>query len=148
MRVLHPNAYLIIQIMKNLTQSELLRAPVKVQYIYRMALFNQPVSNSYFEETVKLYPDYFPDEVEYRKKWDLIPQSVHDAYNSEMQILRNEMYKKLTPVTTGIFALVKDSDVLEEWGKFYDECRRKEIPLAMELHKKHYGAYGIVWNGW
>ena len=133
--------------MKWLTDKQFLEAPARVQFIYTMAMAKQPVGSKMIKDAIKESPEYFPDELEHRRKWALIPQQVHDDYWKEREILRAEMYKGMPP-SKGILGWIKDPKGYEEWSKKYDECRKAEEPLAAALHKRFYGQYGIEWNGW
>lgn len=131
--------------MKQLTEKEFSEAPEKVQFLYAMSIIGQPVGNQMIEEAIKESPEYFPDELEHRRKWALIPQQVHDDYWEEREILRTEMYKEM-PESKGILGWAKDQSGYNEWRAKYDECREKEKPLSLALHTKYYGQYGIEWN--
>jgi len=133
--------------MKDLTYKELLEAPARVQFIYTMAMAKQPVGSQIIEDAIKESPEYFPDELEHRRKWALIPQQVHDDYWKEREILRAEMYKEMPP-SKGILGWIDDPKGYEEWNIAYEKCSKAEKPFAAALHKKFYGQYGIEWNGW
>ena len=133
--------------MKDLTYKELLESPARVQFLYTMAMAKQPVSSQMIEDAIKESPEYFPDELENRRKWALIPQQVHDDYWKERKILRAEMYKEIPP-SKGILRWINDPKGYEEWSITYEKCSKAEKPFAAALHKKFYGQYGIEWNGW
>ncbi len=128
--------------MKDLSYDELLKAPAKVQFLYVRAMLKEPVGISMCEEAMKEHPEYFPDELEYRRKYALIPQHVHDLYYQEKDVLHNECYKSL-PASKGLIGWLDDPKGYEEWNKVYTKCREKEKPLEEALHKKHYSEYGI-----
>lgn len=107
-----------------------------------MGVTNMPVSSKILEEAIAENPEYFPDEVEYRAKWDKIPQHVHDNYQKEMDALKSEVYKDM-PHSKGILGWIKDPTGLKEWESAYDKCRKIEEPLAAALHKKFYSQYGF-----
>lgn len=132
--------------MKVLTEKELREAPAKIQVIYIKSHFGIGISVSMFEEAIIEYPEYFPDEVEHKRKWDSVPQSIQDGYNKERELLRNVIYKDLPP-SKGILGWINDAEGYEKWRIKSDECREKEMSLAKELHKKFFGQYGIEWNG-
>jgi len=133
--------------MKDLTYKELENAPSIVKFLYLRAMAKEPVGSSMIEEAIKDYPEYFPDELEHRRKWVLIPQQVHDDYWKEREILRTEMYKEMPP-SKGILGWINDPKGYEGWNIAYEKCRKTEAPLAAALHKKFYSQYGIEWNGW
>ena len=99
------------------------------------------------EHAIKESPEYFPDEIEHRRKWALIPQQVHDDYWKEREILRTKVYKEMPP-SKGILGWIDDPKGLEAWHAKWKECRENEKPLAAALHKKFYGQYGVEWSGW
>jgi len=133
--------------MKNLTYKEYLEAPSRVQFIYNMAMAKQPIGSSMLEKAIEENPEYFPDILEHRRKWSLVPQSVQDEYTKQREILRSEIYKEMPP-SKGILGWIEDQKGYEDWSKKYDECRKKEEPLEKALHDKFYKQYGIEWNGW
>lgn len=133
--------------MKNLTHKELLEAPANVQFLYTMAMAKQPVGMKMLEDAIEDYPQYFPDELEHRRKWALIPQQVHDDYLKEMEILRTEMYKEMPP-SKGVLGWINDPKGYEEWNIAYEKCKKAEEPLVAALYEKFYGQYGIEWKGW
>lgn len=128
--------------MKKLTEKELQEAPNDVQYVYMCSIINHPIGINTYQEAVKKHPEYFPEEVEYNKKWNLIPQEVHDSYWKEYLELDKEIMKNVPP-SKGIFGWAKDPEGLNEWEKTYYEAEEKGRPLRKELHQKHYSKYGI-----
>ena len=113
--------------------------PHEVLYIHTMAYMGIPMGMSFYEETIKKYPDYFPDEIEHRRKWDSIPQSLHDAYWSEYWAFYEELWKN-EPKSKGILAAIKDQ---ESFHEAYDRLRPIEKKKEKELHKKYYAKYGL-----
>jgi len=128
--------------MKKLTYEELLKAPPKVAFLYTMAMLNQPVGVSVFEEAIAEHPEYFPDEVEHRRKWSLIPQHVHDEYHKELTTLGAEIYKDMPP-SKGFLEWVNDPSGYKKWSTLFKIYREKEKVLEAELHKKYYSKYGV-----
>lgn len=135
--------------MKNLTFDELAKAPSKVKFLYTMAIIGQPVGSQMVEDAIKESPEYFPDELDRKRKWALIPQSVHDEYWSEREKMREEVYKDMPP-SKGIIGWAMDEDRtgFEKWQEAYRKCREIEKPLAEAIHKKYYEKYGIEFTGW
>lgn len=133
--------------MKDLTEKEFFEAPSKVQYIYMMGMMKHPIGSSIYEDAIKEHPEYFPDEVEHRRKWDAIPQDVHDKYLEEYWELDKEIMKDVPP-SKGIFGWIDDQEGYSEWNKKWTEANEKGKPLREALHKKFYSEYDIEWNGW
>jgi len=133
--------------MKDLTDKEFFEVPNKVQYIYMMGMMKQPIGSSTYEKAIKEHPEYFPDEVEHRKKWAAIPQEVHDKYWEEYWKIEEEVMKDVSP-SKGIMGWIDDQEGYSEWNKKWTEANEKAKPLREALHKKFYSEYGIEWNGW
>jgi hypothetical protein len=132
--------------MKKLTREEFLEAPTKVQFLYLMSMLNTPVGAKSFEDAIKESPEYFPDELEHRRKWALIPQQVHDDYWKERDVLHKEIFNDMPP-SKGIVYWVENPQDYTEWILLYKNLRQIEEPLAEAIHKNHYNQYGIEWNG-
>jgi hypothetical protein len=128
--------------MKELIDKEFLEAPKKVQFIYIMAKIDQPIGSQIIEDAIKESPEYFPDELEHRRKWALIPQHVHDSYSKEIEILRTEIYKEM-PESKGILGWINDPKGYEEYSIKWRECYERERPFLIALHKRFYGRYNI-----
>lgn len=67
--------------MKHLTYKELLEAPARVQLLYTLAITNQPAGSKMIEDAIKENPEYFPDELECRRKCALIPSGTVNLAN-------------------------------------------------------------------
>jgi len=119
--------------MKQLTNKEFISAPPIVQYLYSTCLFKIPVGSKMIDDAILLHPEYFPDEVEYRRKWNLIPQEVHDLYLHE----KNELNA----------GDKKEGEMFSEWIDRYIHRSEEMKSLEKQLHQKHYGKYGIEYNG-
>lgn len=132
--------------MKNLTHEELIAAPPKIRSIYFLAITKTPMGSGLIESAIKEHPEYFPDEVEHRKKWSLIPQSVHDDYWKEWRALEEKVYADI-PDFGGISNAMKHPEKFAEWSSARDAASEKARPLFKALHDKHYSKYGIEWNG-
>ena len=133
--------------MKNLSYQEIEDAPSKIQFLYISSMLHQPVGMKTVDDAMRDHPEYFPDELEYQRKYALIPESVHEQYDKEKALLHARIYRDM-PESKGILGWANDSNGYEEWSKAYEACRKIEIPLAQKLHRKFYSEYGIQWSGW
>jgi len=133
--------------MKDLTTKEFFEAPSRVQYIYTMGMMKQPIGSSLYNEAIEEHPEYFPDVIEHRKKWAVIPQKTHDDYWEEYWALDKEIMKDV-PDSKGIVYWASNPSDYVEWNKKYTKAKEQGKPLYQELHKKFYSKYGIEWNGW
>lgn len=133
--------------MRSLTEEELNNAPIKVQQVYMMLIVNQFVSSSLYRECVDKYPDYFPEEVEHKNKWNSIPQEIHDAYWKEYWELEEQIMKDVPP-SKGVTGWINDKEGYNKWYKKWFDAKEKGKPLHEDLHKKYYSKYGIDCNLW
>lgn len=125
-----------------------MKAPARVQFLYTMSMMKQPVGRQMVEDAMRESPEYFPDELELRRKWALIPQSVHDEYWIAKEKLHAEIFKDMPP-SKGILGWITDNDTegYQKWNEAYQKCRDIERPLEKELHEKFYSEYDIEYNG-
>lgn len=132
--------------------------PSLVLFVKGMAMIGEPISFSLYEEALTKYPEYFSEEIECKRKWDAIPQSVHDEYQnlSETQLFPSEEELKeyeaiLGPepfpeLPGGIIQRVMHPEHEEEYA-IQDQWNKKLFALRSvkqkELRDKYYGPYGI-----
>lgn len=118
--------------MKDLTEKEFFEAPNKVQYIYMMGMMKRAIGSGVYEDAIKEHPEYFPDEVEHTRKWDAIPQDVHDKYWEEYWKLDKEIMKDVPP-SKGIFGWIDEQEGLYRLEKFNKDmssfCKENNIKL-------------------
>ena len=124
--------------LEELTWERLENAPSLVQFIWACSINKRPIGMSLYDEAIEKHPEYFPEEVEHRRKWDLIPEEVHEAYRKEYWEMVNEIEKDL-PEKTGLMGAVFNDEYHKEWSKLQPLIREKE----KEIHNKHYKKYGI-----
>ena len=132
--------------MKDLTVEQLEKAPSIVQYLYVASFMKQPVGGKTIDEAMEKHPEYFPDEVEHRRKWALIPQEVHDNYWEEYWNIEKELFKDVPP-SEGLMAMCNNTEKYQIWSKAWNIANEKAKPLRKKLHEKFYSKYGIEWNG-
>jgi hypothetical protein len=132
--------------MKALSIKELEAAPKKIQWLYMMAYAKQPVGASIFDKVLEEYPEYFPDEIEARRKWAAVPESVNDAYWQEWKSMHDEVFRALPKNNGGILYWIDHPEEFKEWNRIYAQCRKVEIVREKELHQKHYAPYGIEYR--
>lgn len=133
--------------------------PNEVLYIKIHAMMDMPVSASLYEKAINDYPQNFPEEVEYRRKWDAIPQEVKDKYSDstfrltlteEQEKEREHLFGKCPHPDIqgcGIIQRVttyedryKDFSENDAWlSKWYKHQHRRDIGLYNEL----FNPYGL-----
>ena len=131
--------------MKNLNDKEFKEAPNSIQILYCKSIANYPVGSEELKKAIEEFPDYFPEEIEHEKKWNSIPESIHEEYWKEMEALRKEIFKDL-PEGRGIFFWINNPTKLKNWQEQYEKLKIKGLPKAKKLHQKFYSSYGIEWN--
>lgn len=124
--------------LEEMTIDDFNNAPYLVQYIYACSINNYPIGISMYDEALENHPEYFPDEVEHKRKWDAIPQIVHDNYFEEFWEKKKEIEKDLPPAT-GIVGYMNN----DEYHKKREKLQPKVNKMEKNLHKKHYSKYGI-----
>jgi hypothetical protein len=129
-----------------MTNKEFEEAPGLVQLIWMNSWGNIPMGVSTYLKAIADHPEYFPEEVEHQKKWDSIPQSVHDAYRAEWTERFKELNKD-SPPQMGILYWFDHPEELKELRKFHDKVRPLEQKMEKELHEKYYSAYGLKYHG-
>jgi len=128
--------------MRDLTYDELIKAPTVVQYIYMNSLQKIPIGYRTLNEGIENYPEYFPDEVEHRKKWKVVPQNVHDAYWKEREEIYNKVMKDV-PKGYGLLWHIENPQESEIVQSEQSKAFEKLKPLEKSLHEKYYGKYGL-----
>lgn len=133
--------------MRDLTSEELTQAPTIVQFIYLNSMMGLPVGISSLNDAIEQHPEYFPDEVEHRNKWEAIPDTIHKQYWDEREELTNRIMKDV-PKGEGFIWHAENPKKSEQVQKAQKKAMRILKPLEEKLHKKHYAKYGIEYSGW
>lgn len=127
--------------MKRLTLDEFNKAPKDVQAIHALAMLGMPVGSGLFERAVKEHPQYFPEEVAHRKKWNSIPQSVHDAYWKEISDFENKWMEENPGdpkwINGGVMMMIKHPECRD----YFDRKFQASNDLRKKLDKKYYEPY-------
>lgn len=131
--------------MKVLTDKEFLNAPPKVQFIYSMSLMKTPMGSKIIDEAISEHPEYFPDEVEHRRKWSLVPKSVNDAYRKELFALNEEIFPNSEERGLSFLSSLSYEEFIE-WRKKDAQTKKESEPLFKELFDKYYKEYGIEYK--
>lgn len=113
--------------MKNLSWDEIKDAPPIIGQVYMCGMMNIPIGSSIYEKAIQKHPEYFPEEVEHRKKWDSVPQQIKDAYSAELYKILDK-YREAAPSlgNHGILAQIRDTKAkkqLKAWQEYMDKTR-------------------------
>lgn len=106
------------------------------------AAMGHPIGSGLYNEVITEYPEYFPKEAEHRRRWNAIPQNVHDAYHKESNDFYYNLWKD-EPKGPGIIGLLNNTEEYLKWNEAYKRLRLIEQAKEKELHAKYYAQYGI-----
>lgn len=118
--------------MKNLTTEEFDKAPPLVQFLHMVAISGISIGSSIVNKAMTDHPEYFEDELERKRKWDLVPNEVHSAYNKELS------------VTLLRINILSDNYACRFWSKGIEISKEEKMKeIGKEIYKKHYEKYGL-----
>ena len=135
--------------MKHLTDAELKVAPQDVLYIYMSSLatahgFPTFIGSSQLERAIKNHPEYFPDEVEHRRKWASVPEEVKQAHDAEYERRYALLRPGFTPWTgVGIMALARRTPEAIAYEAMIKDTAKAAGAMRREVHNQFYGPYGL-----
>ena len=132
--------------MIDLTQKEFNKAPVIIKVLQVLAATKQPIGMGTYEKAMREHPEYFVDEIEHKKKWNLIPESVHDAHDKEWIVLQNKVTGEY-PNSKGLLYWLDHPKEMDGNYKACEGVRNRYKPQFKELHDKYYAKYDIEFNG-
>lgn len=113
--------------------------PGNIAYLYVLSTYNIPVSLSFYEECIDKYPEYFPDELEWRTKLGEVPQTVHEDYNKDIAEKDGYIF---THINKGLVYMTNNPKETEDIFKLSNELYGTDD----EIWNRHYGKYGLVKN--
>lgn len=125
----------------NLTIEQYNNAPADIQITVVMAMHKIPFSGERIKFLHTTYPQYFDEEMEYRRKWDAIPQSVHDNYEKEYSKLMELFFRH--PPNKGMLHWMYHPEEFAAYNKESEKHRESKERMRKRLHEKYYKAYGI-----
>ncbi len=133
--------------MKDFTSiEELEAAPAIIQHIYMCRINRIPFGLSTYQEAMRSHPEYFEEEIERINILETIPQEVKDAYNEELDRLRNELIKPEIP-RKGILYWAEHPDecrdIERQRDQAYEEQKDALEKIKRDLHDKYLKPYGL-----
>jgi hypothetical protein len=119
--------------------------PPLVALIMMHRQVGMPIGMSTYDKAIAEHPEYFPEEVEHRKNWASIPQSVHDAYKAELDELyfKETGEKEIIPFGKGMAYWMEHLEEYEEFRKEQKILFEKRQQIERVLHEKYYSKYNI-----
>lgn len=129
--------------MRNITVEEMENAPSEILYLISASVSKIPVGITFYNECIEKYPEYFPDEIEHRRKRALVPKEVDEAYDKECALMREKLYKDLPEINKGMMYYVNHPEEYKEWSEKQSALVSQEMVLKEKIHKKHYSKYGL-----
>lgn len=121
---------------------DITKIPNKVLWLKMCGIRNIPVGAGFYNEVLEEYPEHFPVEVERKRKWEAIPQSVHDAYWKEYRMFHEALWKDV-PLDGGLMSAINNTPEYQAYQKDFERLRPLEEAKEKELHKKYYSQYGV-----
>jgi hypothetical protein len=126
-----------------LSVEEYEQAPADIQTLILLCHYKVPFSGERIEWYYTTYPEYFDEELERRRKWGLVPESVHDAYNQEMEELNRRFNETLPVCNKGLWYYIQHPEEYNEWRQTWDAAYPERKRQEEDLHKKYYAPYGL-----
>lgn len=132
--------------------------PNIVLFVKMMAMMDMPIGYEMYEKAITEHPEHFPEEVEYRRKWSLVPQELKDQYNNTCFTLdvdydefADEIGKPPYPEFMGkgiIWTVTEGYDKYPQQVADNDEYNRKFFHLRhkkdIDLYNKLFSTYGLT----
>lgn len=119
------------------------KIPTLVKKVQLALYHKQPIPPEIIEDVLTKYPQYFSKEVEKRKAWASIPESVKEAYTKDWTAnhvkLFSDFDKKAKYLSLSINPKLEEQKLQKE----YDQLRLKEIVVEKKLHRKYYEKHGV-----
>lgn len=128
--------------------------PSSVMFVKMMAATGTPMGLETYERALSEGGEkYFPDEFEYRRKWDLVPQGVKDAYYDDPNSGWFNAFDKDPDAPLeiqnwpGIIgATDEDWRIHREWynSEKYKANLLLKNKLRVETYNKYFSEYGLT----
>lgn len=119
--------------------------PSTIMYLWACSINKMATSGTIIEQAMKDHPEYFVEELEYRRKMATVPQEVHDAYHEDC--MHKEMWRssELPNTTKGLYYY---SQHPEEYQDYWEASKQLDKQYDMEeidrqLWNKYYEVYGL-----
>ena len=145
---------------KLIIAKQLEQIPNEVFQVWAIINSNQPVGLStmnLIEDTIERYPQYFKEYLESRRLWKSIPNSVHHAYDKELNEGLDDIQEKYNPgykerkkeregkgLLWGIDEVKPlTKEILDDFIKQSYEKQKEIQALKNRLSDKYYKPYGV-----
>ena len=119
--------------------------PGEVWYIEICRQNGIPIGYKLWDETVKKYPEHFPEETKRRELWESIPQKIKDKFDKAMSEMYQEVYGRAQHklnLGKGIMHRINNPKEYIEYDKEQERLSKIYRIKEAKLHKKYYGKYG------
>jgi len=119
--------------------------PHEIMCLWVASMYNHPVGCSQVDKAMELYPEYFPVEVEYRRKMSMVPKQVSDAHMTELMALHNWWFSELPDSTKGLWYYSQHPEEWQDHWAASEALHKKYDKEEMErrLWNKYYTLYGL-----
>lgn len=114
-------------------KNDITNMPSIVAYVKASAFYGTPIGYATYERAIKEHPEYFPEEVEYRRKFNAIPAIEKEWHFNKLIDLHNQQDLELSKngYVSGIIAAIKGdnndkSDLFDTIKAKYEKLREEE----------------------
>ena len=120
--------------------------PPLVMFIQVCGAMGIPIGSSTLEEAITKHPEYFPEEVENREKWNKVPVKVMEEYLDEFRELEKRTCGDIFN-GKGLLYYIEHPEEAHRNHVEYDQRLRQSKPEFKALHEKYFAAYGLPFKG-
>jgi len=105
-----------------------------------------PIGSGTYEEAITKHPEYFPEEVENREKWNKVPVKVMEDYLNEFRELEKRIFGDIYN-GKGLFYYIDHAEEARKNQVEYNQRAIQSKPEFKALHEKYFAAYGLTFKG-
>lgn len=119
--------------------------PGIIQFLWAASVSKMPVGTKMLDEAMEKHPEYFTEELEYRRKMALVPQQVHDAHIEDLISMSTWRSSELPNTSKGLWYYSQHPDEYQDYWEASKELDKQYDFEEMErlLWNKHYEAYDL-----
>lgn len=116
---------------------------VSTQHVILCSTYSMPCNVDIYEQALKDNPEYFKEELEYRRKWEAIPKSIKNKYYKELGEFETNIYGKAPHAGKGLIFFANNPQASYEYSKYIASYRDELESKRKELNDKYFKKYGL-----
>jgi hypothetical protein len=120
--------------------------PNDVMYVRMAAMTGIPIGFTFYEETLKKYPEWFPEETRRTNIWKSIPQKIKNKYDSAVSKMNKEVFGRAEHelcLGKGIVHRMNHPELYIDYYKEQGRLRSIYNIKEAKLYKKYFSKYGL-----